>query len=204
MVRQAARQGLSRSPSRGWSLPDLGKDRVVDIGKGLAHREPDSRLMCIASGSCNALVLSHRKPRKRDPVSISTRRTFALGQLKIRQSRATCHYERVHRFFRARRSHKAEQAVYKTIDRAAFWMRKAAPIGKSAEHPRAAANLLFHARHISARIAGPILIGWAHVLCQALQDRIWPGAGGADAGRTARGVRALACPRCSRRKFIPC
>ncbi len=80
----------------GLVYAQIWEDPVVDM-QGLAI-EPDSRLMCIASGSCNALSYLTADPAQVTAVDLNPAHV-ALGQLKITAIRHLPNYERFHRFF---------------------------------------------------------------------------------------------------------
>ncbi|MGB7418596.1 MAG: DUF3419 family protein [Erythrobacter sp.] len=95
----------------GLVYAQIWEDPVVDM-EGLAI-EPDSRVMCIASGSCNALSYLTANPASVTAVDLN-RAHVALGQLKITAIRHLPNYERFHRFF-AHADHKENKAVYKEM-----------------------------------------------------------------------------------------
>lgn len=96
---------------KGLVYAQIWEDPVVDI-EGLAI-EPDSRVMCIASGSCNALSYLTADPAKITAVDLN-RAHIALGQLKITAIRHLPNYERFHRFF-GHADHAENKAVYKEM-----------------------------------------------------------------------------------------
>lgn len=96
---------------KGLVYAQIWEDPVVDM-EGLAL-QPDSRLMCIASGSCNALSYLTAGPAKVTAVDLN-RAHVALGQLKITAIRHLPNYERFHRFF-AHADHKENAEIYKTL-----------------------------------------------------------------------------------------
>lgn len=96
---------------KGLVYAQIWEDPVVDM-EGLAI-QPDSRLMCIASGSCNALSYLTANPAQVTAVDLN-RAHVALGRLKIAAIRHLPSYERFHRFF-AHADHKENAAVYKTM-----------------------------------------------------------------------------------------
>lgn len=96
---------------KGLVYAQIWEDPVVDM-EGLAIT-PDTRLMCIASGSCNALSYLTADPAQVTAVDLN-RAHVALGQLKITAIRHLPNYERFHRFF-AHADHKENAAVYKTM-----------------------------------------------------------------------------------------
>ena len=95
----------------GLVYAQIWEDPVVDM-RGLAI-EPDSRVMCIASGSCNALSYLTANPAEVTAVDLN-RAHVALGQLKITAIRHLPNYERFHRFF-AHADHKENAAVYREM-----------------------------------------------------------------------------------------
>lgn len=96
---------------KGLVYAQIWEDPVVDM-EGLAI-QPDSRLMCIASGSCNALSYLTANPAQVTAVDLN-RAHVALGRLKIAAIRHLPSYERFHRFF-AHADHKENAEVYKTM-----------------------------------------------------------------------------------------
>ncbi len=96
---------------KGLVYAQIWEDPVVDM-EGLAI-QPDSRLMCIASGSCNALSYLTANPESVTAVDLNHAHV-ALGRLKIAAIRHLPNYERFHRFF-AHADHKENSAVYKTM-----------------------------------------------------------------------------------------
>jgi len=95
----------------GLVYAQIWEDPVVDM-EGLAI-EPDSHVMCIASGSCNALSYLTAGPSSVTAVDLN-RAHIALGQLKITAIKHLPNYERFHRFF-AHADHKENKAVYKEM-----------------------------------------------------------------------------------------
>ncbi|MEM6907858.1 MAG: DUF3419 family protein [Pseudomonadota bacterium] len=95
----------------GLVYAQIWEDPVVDM-EGLAI-EPESRVMCIASGSCNALSYLTASPAQVTAVDLN-RAHVALGQLKITAIKHLPNYERFHRFF-AHADHKENKAVYKDM-----------------------------------------------------------------------------------------
>ncbi len=95
----------------GLVYAQIWEDPVVDM-EGLAI-EPDSRVMCIASGSCNALSYLTANPAHVTAVDLN-RAHVALGQLKITAIKHLPNYERFQRFF-AHADHKENRAVYKEM-----------------------------------------------------------------------------------------
>ncbi|MEM6267215.1 MAG: DUF3419 family protein [Pseudomonadota bacterium] len=95
----------------GLVYAQIWEDPVVDM-EGLAI-EPESRVMCIASGSCNALSYLTASPARVTAVDLN-RAHVALGQLKITAIKHLPNYERFHRFF-AHADHKENKAVYKDM-----------------------------------------------------------------------------------------
>lgn len=96
---------------KGLVYAQIWEDPVVDM-EGL-EITPDSRLMCIASGSCNALSYLTAKPESVTAVDLNHAHV-ALGQLKITAIKHLPNYERFHRFF-AHADHKENADVYKTM-----------------------------------------------------------------------------------------
>ncbi|MEM8725003.1 MAG: DUF3419 family protein [Pseudomonadota bacterium] len=96
---------------KGLVYAQIWEDPVVDM-EGLAI-EPDSRLMCIASGSCNALSYLTANPAQVTAVDLN-RAHIALGHLKITAIKHLPNYERFHRFF-GHADHKENKAVYKEM-----------------------------------------------------------------------------------------
>ena len=82
---------------------------MVDI-EGL-DIQPDSRLMSIASGSCNALSYLTANPESVTAVDLNSAHV-ALGRLKIAATAHLPNYERFHRFF-AHADYKENAAVYR-------------------------------------------------------------------------------------------
>jgi len=95
----------------GLVYAQIWEDPVVDM-EGLAI-QPDSRLMCIASGSCNALSYLTADPAQVTAVDLN-RAHVALGQLKITAIRHLPNYERFQRFF-GHADHAENKAVYKEM-----------------------------------------------------------------------------------------
>ncbi len=95
----------------GLVYAQIWEDPVVDM-EGLAI-EPDSRVMCIASGSCNALSYLTANPAQVTAVDLN-RAHVALGHLKITAIKHLPNYERFHRFF-GHADHKENKAVYKEM-----------------------------------------------------------------------------------------
>src|SRR5512147_338876 len=96
---------------KGLVYAQIWEDPVVDM-EGLAI-QPDSRVMCIASGSCNALSYLTAGPQSVTAVDLNHAHV-ALGRLKIAAIKHLPNYERFHRFF-AHADHKENAAVYKTM-----------------------------------------------------------------------------------------
>jgi S-adenosylmethionine-diacylglycerol 3-amino-3-carboxypropyl transferase len=96
---------------KGLVYAQIWEDPVVDM-EGL-DIQPDSRVMCIASGSCNALSYLTANPAAVTAVDLN-RAHVALGRLKIAAIRHLPNYERFHRFF-AHADHKENSEVYKTM-----------------------------------------------------------------------------------------
>jgi S-adenosylmethionine-diacylglycerol 3-amino-3-carboxypropyl transferase len=112
---------------KGLVYAQIWEDPVVDM-EGLAIT-PDTRLMCIASGSCNALSYLTAGPAAVTAVDLN-RAHVALGQLKITAIRHLPNYERFHRFF-AHADHKENAEIYKTMiaphldaDSRAYWEKR--------------------------------------------------------------------------------
>ncbi|MGB3806038.1 MAG: DUF3419 family protein [Erythrobacter sp.] len=95
----------------GLVYAQIWEDPVVDM-EGLAI-EPDSRVMCIASGSCNALSYLTADPAQVTAVDLN-RAHVALGRLKITAIRHLPNYERFHRFF-GHADHAENKAVYREM-----------------------------------------------------------------------------------------
>ncbi|MEL7196853.1 MAG: DUF3419 family protein [Pseudomonadota bacterium] len=95
----------------GLVYAQIWEDPVVDM-EGLAIH-PDSRVMCIASGSCNALSYLTANPAHVTAVDLN-RAHVALGQLKITAIKHLPNYERFHRFF-GHADHKENKAVYEEM-----------------------------------------------------------------------------------------
>ena len=95
----------------GLVYAQIWEDPVVDM-EGLAI-QPDSRVMCIASGSCNALSYLTADPAQVTAVDLN-RAHVALGQLKITAIRHLPNYERFQRFF-GHADHAENKAVYKEM-----------------------------------------------------------------------------------------
>jgi S-adenosylmethionine-diacylglycerol 3-amino-3-carboxypropyl transferase len=96
---------------KGLVYAQIWEDPVVDM-EGLAI-QPDSRVMCIASGSCNALSYLTAGPASVTAVDLN-RAHVALGRLKIAAIRHLPNYERFHRFF-AHADHQENAEVYRTM-----------------------------------------------------------------------------------------
>jgi len=96
---------------KGLVYAQIWEDPVVDM-EGLAI-QPDSRVMCIASGSCNALSYLTANPAQVTAVDLN-RAHVALGRLKIAAIRHLPNYERFHRFF-AHADHKENAEVYRMM-----------------------------------------------------------------------------------------
>ena len=112
---------------KGLVYAQIWEDPVVDM-EGLAIA-PDSRMMCIASGSCNALSYLTANPEAVTAVDLN-RAHVALGKLKIAAIRHLPSYERFHRFF-AHADHKENAAVYREMiaphldsESRAYWERR--------------------------------------------------------------------------------
>ncbi|MEL6238616.1 MAG: DUF3419 family protein [Pseudomonadota bacterium] len=95
----------------GLVYAQIWEDPVVDM-EGLAIH-PEARVMCIASGSCNALSYLTANPAHVTAVDLN-RAHVALGQLKITAIKHLPNYERFHRFF-GHADHKENKAVYKEM-----------------------------------------------------------------------------------------
>lgn len=96
---------------KGLVYAQIWEDPVVDM-EGLAI-QPDSRVMCIASGSCNALSYLTANPAQVTAVDLNHAHV-ALGRLKIAAIRHLPNYERFHRFF-AHADHKENAEVYRSM-----------------------------------------------------------------------------------------
>ncbi|WP_086608288.1 DUF3419 family protein [Erythrobacter donghaensis] len=96
---------------RGLVYAQIWEDPVVDM-EGLAI-QPDSRVMCIASGSCNALSYLTAGPASVTAVDLN-RAHVALGKLKIAAIRHLPNYQRFHRFF-AHADHGENAEVYREM-----------------------------------------------------------------------------------------
>lgn len=96
---------------KGLVYAQIWEDPVVDM-EGLAI-QPDSRVMCIASGSCNALSYLTAGPESVTAVDLNHAHV-ALGRLKIAAIKHLPNYERFHRFF-AHADHKENAEVYRTM-----------------------------------------------------------------------------------------
>ena len=96
---------------KGLVYAQIWEDPVVDM-EGL-DLQPDSRVMCIASGSCNALSYLTAGPAEVTAVDLN-RAHVALGRLKIAAIRHLPSYERFHRFF-AHADHAENAEVYRTL-----------------------------------------------------------------------------------------
>ncbi|NBC88306.1 MAG: DUF3419 family protein [Alphaproteobacteria bacterium] len=96
---------------KGLVYAQIWEDPVVDM-EGM-EIGPDTRLMCIASGSCNALSYLTAGPAQVTAVDLN-RAHVALGQLKITAIRHLPNYERFHRFF-AHADHKENSEVYRRM-----------------------------------------------------------------------------------------
>jgi S-adenosylmethionine-diacylglycerol 3-amino-3-carboxypropyl transferase len=112
---------------KGLVYAQIWEDPVVDM-EGLAIQH-DSRVMCIASGSCNALSYLTANPESVTAVDLN-RAHVALGRLKIAAIRHLPNYERFHRFF-AHADHKENAEVYRTmiaphldIESRAYWEKR--------------------------------------------------------------------------------
>lgn len=95
----------------GLVYAQIWEDPVVDM-EGLDIQR-DSRVMCIASGSCNALSYLIANPAQVTAVDLN-RAHVALGNLKITAIRHLPNYERFHRFF-GHADHAENKAVYKEM-----------------------------------------------------------------------------------------
>jgi S-adenosylmethionine-diacylglycerol 3-amino-3-carboxypropyl transferase len=96
---------------KGLVYAQIWEDPVVDM-EGLAI-QPGSRIMCIASGSCNALSYLTAGPESVTAVDLNHAHV-ALGRLKIAAIKHLPNYERFHRFF-AHADHKENAEVYTTM-----------------------------------------------------------------------------------------
>ena len=95
----------------GLVYAQIWEDPVVDM-EGL-EIQPDSRVMSIASGSCNALSYLTANPQSVTAVDLN-KAHVALGQLKITAIKHLPNYERFQRFF-GHADHKENKAVYKEM-----------------------------------------------------------------------------------------
>lgn len=95
----------------GLVYAQIWEDPLVDM-EGLAI-EPDSRVMSIASGSCNALSYLTANPASVTAVDLN-KAHVALGQLKITAIRHLPNYDRFSRFFQ-HADHKENKAIYKEM-----------------------------------------------------------------------------------------
>ncbi|MDJ0977318.1 MAG: DUF3419 family protein [Erythrobacter sp.] len=95
----------------GLVYAQIWEDPVVDM-EGLAI-QPDSRVMSIASGSCNALSYLTANPASVTAVDLN-RAHVALGQLKITAIKHLPNYERFQRFF-GHADHKENKTVYEQM-----------------------------------------------------------------------------------------
>ena len=93
---------------KGLVYPQIWEDPVVDMD-GL-EIGPGMRVMCIASGSCNALSYLTADPAEIVAVDLN-RAHVALGRLKIAAIRHLPNYERLRRFL-AEANHKENAAIY--------------------------------------------------------------------------------------------
>ena len=94
---------------KGLVYAQIWEDPVVDM-EGLDIR-PDSRVVTIASGSCN--VLSYLTANPAEVIAVDLNRAhIALGKLKIAAVRHLPSYERFRRFF-ADADHKENVALYR-------------------------------------------------------------------------------------------
>jgi S-adenosylmethionine-diacylglycerol 3-amino-3-carboxypropyl transferase len=96
---------------KGLVYAQIWEDPVVDM-EGL-EIGPDARVMCLASGGCNALSYLTANPAQVTALDLN-RAHVALGQLKIAAIRHLPNYERFHRFF-AHADHKENAEVYKKM-----------------------------------------------------------------------------------------
>lgn len=117
VVRKTAKPGeklLDRAFAfafKGLVYAQIWEDPLVDM-EGLAI-ERDSRVLCIASGSCNALSYLTADPAQVVAVDLN-RAHVALGQLKIAAIRHLPTYDRFRRFF-AEADHKENREIYDTL-----------------------------------------------------------------------------------------
>ncbi|MEM9312338.1 MAG: DUF3419 family protein [Pseudomonadota bacterium] len=95
----------------GLVYAQIWEDPVVDMDGLDIH--PDSHVMSIASGSCNALSYLTANPAKVTAVDLN-KAHVALGQLKITAIKHLPNYERFQRFF-GHADHKENKAVYKEM-----------------------------------------------------------------------------------------
>ncbi|MEL7444823.1 MAG: DUF3419 family protein [Pseudomonadota bacterium] len=96
---------------KGLVYAQIWEDPVVDM-EGL-DIQPDSRVMCIASGSCNALSYLTANPAQVTAVDLNSAHV-ALGKLKIAAIKHLPNYERFQRFF-AHADHKENRQVYRDM-----------------------------------------------------------------------------------------
>lgn len=96
---------------KGLVYAQIWEDPVVDM-KALEIR-PDSRLVTIASGSCNALSYLVADPAQITAVDLNTAH-IALGKLKIAAVRHLPGHDELRRFF-AEADHRSNFDVYKTV-----------------------------------------------------------------------------------------
>ena len=94
---------------KGLVYAQIWEDPVIDM-EGL-QIGPGMRVMCIASGSCNALSYLTADPAEVVAVDLN-RAHVALGKLKIAAIRNLPNYERFRRFF-AEADHRENAAVYR-------------------------------------------------------------------------------------------
>ena len=94
---------------KGLVYAQIWEDPVIDM-EGL-QIGPGMRVMCIASGSCNALSYLTADPAEVVAVDLN-RAHVALGKLKIAAIRHLPNYERFRRFF-AEADHRENAAVYR-------------------------------------------------------------------------------------------
>ena len=96
---------------KGLVYAQIWEDPVVDMD-GL-EIGPGMRMMCIASGSCNALSYLTADPAEVVAVDLN-RAHVALGKLKIAAIRNLPGYDRFRRFF-AEADHQENRAIYRTM-----------------------------------------------------------------------------------------
>lgn len=176
---------------KGLVYAQIWEDPVVDM-EGLAIH-PEARVMCIASGSCNALSYLTANPESVTAVDLNHAHV-ALGRLKIAAIRHLPNYERFHRFF-AHADHKENAEVYRTMI-ARIWMRKAAPIGKSAIFAGGGGFLISPAG-FTARDCWAISLAWPTSLPNFTRS-IWASCWPLKRWRNSAPCSSGSWPRCSK------